>query len=500
MSAEPESVRTRSELGDRVRDYEIWGRIGEGGMSEVFLAKHSLLCVPVIIKTVRRELELDSTGATRILEEARLMARISSPRVVRAIDAGLHEGRPFLVQEYVDGIDMAELDRRRRSSVGVGLPLWFVCETMLAACEGLAAAHQAGIIHRDVKPSNLFGSPQTGIRVGDFGIAVTQRRATREVSGTVRFMPPEQLQGAEVTRATDVWGAGATAFDLRYGDAPFRTEGELLDQDRPPPFPSVRSPTEAYFQQVLAAMLEKNVARRPGSLLETRRHFAAIARMLRPRNRQTQFVAIDRATFQVGECTVHFRVGDLACAQADAIVSSANHHMKMRSGVGDALRRTGGDVIEQEATAGGPQPLGTCLATSAGHLAARHVLHAVSAWNETSCVGRATQRALLLADELGHRHLAVAALGTGAARVTMETCASAMMTALKLHLALGGTRLRRVEVVLWQQKDLDVYREVAEACLRGDDAAAALDIGLPVEDVAPRPYAATCLDTSQPGR
>lgn len=500
MSGAPDSVRSHSALGDRIRDYEIWGRIGEGGMSEVYLAKHSLLCIPVIIKTVHPELELDSTGATRIFEEARFMARIASPRVVRAIDAGLHQGRPFLVQEYVDGIDMAELDRRRRSSLGVGLPLWFVCEAMLAACEGLAAAHQTGIIHRDMKPSNLFGSPQTGIRVGDFGIAVTRAQATREVSGTVRFMPPEQFRGADVGRATDVWGAGATAFDLRYGDAPFRTEAELLDPARRAPFPAVRSPAEAYFQDVLGSMLEKNIERRTNNILEYKRHFSAIARMLQPRDRPTQVVTVDRATFQVGDCAVHFRVGDLACAEADAIVSSANHHMKMRTGVGDALRRKGGDVIEQEATASGPQPLGTCLATSAGHLAARHVLHAVSAWNETSCVGRATQRALLLADELGHRHLALAALGTGAARVTMETSASAMMTALKLHIALGGTRLRRVEVVLWREKDLDVYRDVAEACLRGDDATSALDIGLPVEDVVPRPYAATCLDTSKTGR
>ena len=92
--------------------------------------------------------------------------------------------------------------------------------------------------------------------------------------------------------------------------------------------------------------------------------------------------------------------------------------------------------------------LGSCVATSAGGLAAKHILHAVSAWKEASCVGRATQRALLVADELGVRSLAFSALGTGAARVSMHACASAMMTAVRHHLALGATRLREIEVVL----------------------------------------------------
>src|SRR5207237_9789158 len=137
---------------------------------------------------------------------------------------------------------------------------------------------------------------------------------------------------------------------------------------------------------------------------------------------------------------VRLRVGDIAEAACDCIVSSANHEMHMRSGASEALRKKGGDIIEEEAMAAGDQPLGSCVATSAGALAAKHVLHAVSAWNEASCVGRAFYRALLMADELGLRTLAAPALGTGKERVSMETCANAMMTTLKWHLAPGGTR------------------------------------------------------------
>src|SRR4051794_30335771 len=106
-------------------------------MSEVWLAKHEGLAAPVVIKTLRRTLrEVDAAGAaSRILSEARLMARVSSPRIVRALDAGQLHGdtgalTPFLVQEYVDGLDLSELDRRRRASLGVGLPLWLVCYVM----------------------------------------------------------------------------------------------------------------------------------------------------------------------------------------------------------------------------------------------------------------------------------------------------------------------------------------------------------------------------------
>jgi serine/threonine-protein kinase len=499
MTASPASTDVPSSLGSRIRDYEIWGRLGEGGMSQVWLAKHSVLCIPVIIKTVRSDLQVDSSGSARVLSEAKLMARIPSPRVVRAIDAGVHEGRPYLVQEYVDGIDLAELDKRRRTALGFGLPLWFVCEVMHAACEGLLAAHQTGVIHRDVKPSNLFGSPQTGIRLGDFGIAAAQAQHRSEVSGTVKFMAPEQLRGAQSEPTIDVWGAGATAFDLRYGRAPFFSAKEVLDPDRPPPFPYCKSPVEAHFQHVLASMLSKDPSSRPHSVVEPMRHFETLAEMLRVRNRRGQVVMVDKHTYRIDECVIRLRVGDIAEAAADAIVSSANHLMRMRSGVGDALRRKGGDVIEQEAMADGEQPLGSCIATSAGALAAKNVLHAVSAWNEASCVGRAMQHALLLADELGHRTLAIPALGTGAARVSLETCASAMMTALKLHVTLGGTRLRQLEVILRDAPSLETFREVADDALRGNGELSLPDIGLPAEEVAPRPYSPTCVDASKTG-
>ncbi|MBN9163934.1 MAG: hypothetical protein BGO98_15915 [Myxococcales bacterium 68-20] len=494
-----------------VPGYDVWGLLGEGGMSEVWLAKHEVLATPVVIKTLRRTLRASDTqgAAARILQEARLMARVSSPRIVRALGAGQIPGddgegaapTPFLVQEYVDGLDFAELDRRRRAALGVGLPLWLVCHVMREICKGLRAAHQAGVIHRDLKPSNVFGEAQSGIRLGDFGIAVARSDgAPTETAGTLPFMAPEQLRHGELGRFTDVWGAGATACDLRYGSNPFKSVGEILDPNTAPRMPPPTSPAEAYFQDVVRRMLAKDVRDRPADVLAPLSHFATLTKALEPP---------EPAVNRVGSCTLHFgqlevtfATGDIARASADAIVSSANFELRMRSGVGEALRLRGGDEIERDAMAGGEQPLGTCIRTDPGALETKHVFHAVSAWNEVSCVGRAFARALILAEERGCTSIAAPALGTGAARVGVEMCANAMMTTLRWHAMLGGTRIRKVTVWLDSEAKRRIYQDIAEEVLGLRDVRhfGQTDVGLPDDEAMISPEGATFLDPHTPGR
>lgn len=498
--------RAMSAKSLHVPGYDVWGLIGEGGMSEVWLAKHEGLAVPVVVKTLRPEMlkaHSAEDSAARVRSEARLMARVSSPRIVRAIDAGVVPASktPFLVQEYVDGLDLAELDRRRRSSLGVGLPLWLVCHVMREVSHGLRAAHQAGVIHRDLKPSNVFGAPETGIRLGDFGIAVAvSEGAVRDTAGTMNFMAPEQFRGGEIGRFTDVWGAGATACDLRYGHSPFESVGEILDEAKPARMPTPTTPAEAYFQQVVRAMLEKDVRKRPEDMSAPLHHFAMLGRALEPP--QPTVSRLDGHTLILGQVKVSFVVGDISTSQCDAIVSSANFEMKMRTGVGEALRSRGGSDIEEQAMSGGEQPLGSCIVTKAGRLAAKHVFHAVSAWNEVSCVGRAFARALLLADEHGATTLSVPALGTGAARVGIEMCANAMMTTLRWHAMLGGLRCREITVWLDSDAKRRVYQSVAEETFGMGEIGLlrAIDLGLPVDHsiTQPSPEAATFLDPRMP--
>ncbi len=487
----------------RVRGYEIWGLLSEGGMSEIWLAKHTALAVPAVIKTLRKQVfdpmstvvESPGPGFDRMLQEARLMARIPSPRVVRAIDAGEEDGIGYVVQEYVDGIDLAELDARRRESLGVGLPLWFVARVVGEVCLALHASHQTGVLHRDVKPSNVFGSPDTGIRLGDFGIAVPYQvaRASSESSGTLRFMAPEQVRGEALDTATDVFGIGATACDLRYGHPPFADLQALLSESATPAFPAPRSAEEAYFQHIVARMLSRDARKRPRDLPALARRLRTLEDGLRPRR---GCLRLGARRLRFGDCEISFEAGDIANASADGIVSSAHDHMRMRAGVGDALRRRGGDVIEEESLRAGVQALGSCVATGAGTLDARCVLHAVSAWNEVSTVGRAMHRAFLKAEELGLRSLAIPAVGTGASRVTLETCASALGTTLRHHLMLGGSRLRSVKFVLRDDAALEAFSAVATAALIGDEASAEPDIGLEAELAPVRVDAATHVQAS----
>lgn len=483
-----------------VPGYDVWGVLGEGGMSEVWLAKHQGLAVPVVVKTLKPSLR-DQAGddaAARVRSEARLMARVASPRIVRAFDAGQvpQSGVPYLVQEYVDGLDFAELDRRRRAALGLGLPLWLVCHVMREMGHGLRAAHQAGVIHRDLKPSNVFGAPETGIRLGDFGVAVALSEGVRDTAGTLQFMAPEQFKGGDVGRFTDVWGAGATACDLRYGHAPFGSVGDIIDDTKPPTLPPPITPAEAYFQQLIRCMLEKDVRKRPEDMSAPIHHFAMLGRALEPP--QLSASRLDPNTLQLGPLRVLIRVGDIANAEADAIVSSANFEMKMRTGVSEALRLRGGDEIEEEAMKGGEHPLGSCLRTRPGALATKHVFHAVSAWNEVSCVGRAFARALLLVDEHSCATLAVPALGTGAARVGLEMCANAMMTTLRWHAMLGGMRLREVTVWLDSEAKRRLFHEVAEEVFGLGEIGLlrAIDLGLPVDpsSIIASPEGATFLD------
>ncbi len=486
--------------GARIRDYEIWGRLSEGGMSEIWLAKHAVLGIPVVLKTLRRAVaEGGEERFARMLHEARMMARISAPQVVRAIDAGVHDGIGYVVQQYVDGLDLAELDESRRRALGLGMPLWFVCHAMHEACRALQASHRAGILHRDVKPSNLFGSIN-GIQLGDFGIAIQHGDATQpgEISGTFRFMAPEQLRGDALDRASDVWGAGATAFDLRYGRGPFDDVRGALDFNTRPTFPQPQTASEAYFQHVLSCMLAKDPAARPRDLGELARHFGALERALYPGSDRRALARSARHRYRLGECDITFVAGDIALARADGIVCSAHDHMAMRAGVGDALRTRGGDAIEEEALREGQRPLGSCVATTAGALEAKYVIHAVSAWNEVSCVGRAAERTFLLADELGLRSLAIPALGTGASRVTIEMCANALASALRAHVLLGGTRLRKVEFVLRDQATLETFCAVAEDALRADEELPAVELGLPIEGEPVSPHGVTHVHPSKP--
>ncbi len=207
--------------------YRIERTLGRGGMAVVFLAYDEELQRRVAVKVLAEHLLSDSTFRARFLQESRLASRLAHPNVVRVYDAGDADGKPFIVMEYVSGDTLAD---RGKIAPDAAVAL------ALQACAGLQHAHDAGLIHRDVKPANLLVREDDVLKIADFGIAraVEQTRLTQHgtVLGTAAYLSPEQTAGEEVTAAADVYSLGAVVYELLTGRPPytFSSLPELAEQ------------------------------------------------------------------------------------------------------------------------------------------------------------------------------------------------------------------------------------------------------------------------------
>jgi beta-lactam-binding protein with PASTA domain len=224
-------------LADR---YKLVVRLAGGGMGEVYRAHDLLLDRPVAVKVLQPSLASDEELVERFKAEARAAARLSHPNVVAVHDWGCHNGRTyFMVMEYVSGTDLRDVLVTRGSlEPGQG------AEIVASVCDALAAAHATGLIHRDVKPENVLIARDGRVKVADFGIAVFadgDRTAPGGVSGTLRYLSPEQARGDEATHASDIWSAGAVLAELVTGYPPLQGAGSDLLRRRarePVPAPS----------------------------------------------------------------------------------------------------------------------------------------------------------------------------------------------------------------------------------------------------------------------
>jgi serine/threonine protein kinase len=207
--------------------YELVRPLGHGAMATVDLAQDVELDRPVALKRLPENLARDEDLRRRFVREARLAARLAHPNVVRVFDVGEDEGRPFIAMEYVEGETLAELVARRGP-----LPAAEAARLGVQMCAALAAAHAAGLVHRDVKPQNLLLGNDGVLKLGDFGIAVGYEgtRLTLEgtVLGTAGYLAPEQARGEQVTAAADIYAVGAVLYELLTGEPP-RSASTLAD-------------------------------------------------------------------------------------------------------------------------------------------------------------------------------------------------------------------------------------------------------------------------------
>ena len=198
--------------------YQVLERIGEGGMGSLYLARDPAIDRLVAIKLLRRGFDTESLRE-RFAREARAAGRLRHPNIVTIFDVGEHDGDPFIAMEFLAGETLGELVRH-----GAGLSLSRRLKLLEELCDGLAYAHRAGLVHRDVKPANLMVDAEGVLKILDFGIVRFGESGMTQAGvlvGTINYMAPEQVLGTGVDHRSDIFAVGLVAYELLSGKQAF---------------------------------------------------------------------------------------------------------------------------------------------------------------------------------------------------------------------------------------------------------------------------------------
>ena len=256
--------------------YRVDAIIGHGGMGVVAECTHLQLNERVAIKMLRKDVLLDEDAVQRFTREAQAAAKLKSEYVAKVTDVGRFENNvPYMVMEFLEGHDLGQLLEQR----GV-LPVPWASELMLQTCEALAEAHSLGIVHRDVKPTNLFVTWRPDgsalVKVLDFGISKSplgtdmQLTQTQSLLGTPAYMSPEQMRSARlVDTRSDIWSLGTVFYELLEGRRPFEAESfseMCVKVAVDPPAPMVNTPPA--LQHVILRCLAKSPEQRYATMAD----------------------------------------------------------------------------------------------------------------------------------------------------------------------------------------------------------------------------------------
>ena len=220
-------------MPEKIGKYQVIERIGRGGMGMIFKAHDPVLDRAVALKVISTEIEVTDELRARFFREAQACARLSHPNIVTVYDMGEDDGRFFIVMEFLEGEELRRIIAQKKP-----LTLEDKLTVMLQVCDGLHYAHQKGVVHRDIKPGNIFLLRNGQAKILDFGIAqiaTTEAGLTRTglIMGTLRYISPEQVRGRADHRS-DIFSVGAVFYELLSFRPAFAGEDpmQLLEQLR----------------------------------------------------------------------------------------------------------------------------------------------------------------------------------------------------------------------------------------------------------------------------
>jgi hypothetical protein len=368
--------------GTRLGIYEVVGRLGRGGMGEVYRARDTRLGREVAIKVLSHEVRSDPDRLKRFRREATLLASLNHPNIASIYGLEEPESGPFLVLELVEGVTLEE--RLRRGPLPLAEALSMAREVVSA----LVAAHERGIIHRDLKPSNLVLSAAGGVKLLDFGLAkslearttvpergevtvTTAETAPGIVMGTGAYMSPEQARGEALDERTDLWSFGCILFESLTGARPFRAS-TLADTfvailQHAPDWGALPPETPPGVRALLEGCLQKERARRyqTAAALQEALEAAPVAGTPALEATRQQAAAAARSpryslTAQAPGCTV-----TLAAAALVGVVVGAGSLLTLRSGGGDQAPQVAAADPAPSQMAATPSPAPSALPVEA---------------------------------------------------------------------------------------------------------------------------------------
>ena len=258
---EPTSTSVILSEGIMVSSYRIIKKIGAGGMGEVYLAEDTRLHRQVAIKFLPANLVSNEDVRLRFMREAQAVAKLNHPNVVTIHDVSEFNGRPYYVMEHIEGKSLHHYAHDEQ------LPIDTIIEYAIQICQGLGDAHRAGIIHRDIKTTNIAIDSKGRIRILDFGLAVTagddKLTKTGSTLGTVSYMSPEQVSGREIDQRSDLFSFGIVLYELIASRTPFKRDSEgatlkAIMEDNPEPLSRYKSDVPEKLQEIIFQLLEKD--------------------------------------------------------------------------------------------------------------------------------------------------------------------------------------------------------------------------------------------------